>query len=235
MKIHYFNSNPKTLGFNHDFYKTLFGHTINEKNNDVLIKPIKFNKVSLSPSNILGLKKTYNIKEIHMYDRIRGIEQDVLITDHINRSGLFFLRGKTPHEGFQMFPDMSNVYEKKCKYVFLGGSSTETRWVDEKDRWVAQIDNYIKNVQKENQKNILLDELYLSINDDIIQFSGEGIISVNSAEFTLTNADGTNLDSMTTAGFSPTTLTLDTTSSSIVSTGNNTFTSEASNSLPIML
>ena len=64
MKIHYFNSNPKTLGFNNDFYKTLFGHTINEKNNDVFIKPIKFNKVSLSPSNILGLKKTYNIKEI---------------------------------------------------------------------------------------------------------------------------------------------------------------------------
>ena len=31
------------------------------------------------------------------------------------------------------------------------------------------IDNYIKNVKKENQKNILLDELYLSINDDIIQ------------------------------------------------------------------
>ena len=115
MKIHYFNSNPKTLGFNNDFYKTLFGHTINEKNNDVFIKPIKFNKVSLSPSNILGLKKTYNIKEIHMYDRIKGIEQDVLITDHVNRSGLFFLRGKTPHEGFPMFPDMSNVYEKKSK------------------------------------------------------------------------------------------------------------------------
>ena len=31
------------------------------------------------------------------------------------------------------------------------------------------IDNYIKNVQRENQKKILLDELYLSINDDIIQ------------------------------------------------------------------
>ena len=31
------------------------------------------------------------------------------------------------------------------------------------------IDNYIKNVQRENQKNILLDELHLSINDDIIQ------------------------------------------------------------------
>ena len=31
------------------------------------------------------------------------------------------------------------------------------------------IDNYLKNVQRENQKNILLDELLLSINDDIIQ------------------------------------------------------------------
>ena len=51
-----------------------------------------------------------------MYDRIRGIEQDVLITDHVNRSGLFFLRGKTPHEGFPMFPDMSNVYEKNNNF-----------------------------------------------------------------------------------------------------------------------
>ena len=31
------------------------------------------------------------------------------------------------------------------------------------------IDNYIKNVQKENEKNTLLDELYLSINEDLKQ------------------------------------------------------------------
>ena len=31
------------------------------------------------------------------------------------------------------------------------------------------IDNYIKNVHRESQKNILLDELHLAINDDIIQ------------------------------------------------------------------
>ncbi len=64
-------------------------------------------------------------------------------------------------------------------------------------------------------------------NDDIIGFSGEGIISVDSSEFALTNSDGTHLDSMTTAGFSPTALTLDTTSGSIVSTGNDTITSTA--------
>ncbi|MDB2350993.1 hypothetical protein N9W06_01765 [Candidatus Marinimicrobia bacterium] len=115
MKFYYFNSNPKTFGFNNVFHKTLFGHTINEKKNNIFIKPTRFNKFSLSPSNILGLKKAYNIKEIHMYDRIRGIEHNVLITDHINRSGLFFLRGRTPHEDFPMFPDMSKVYEKKSK------------------------------------------------------------------------------------------------------------------------
>ncbi len=64
-------------------------------------------------------------------------------------------------------------------------------------------------------------------NDDIIGFSGEGIISVDSAEFALTDSDGTHRDSMTTAGFSPTSITLDTTSASVVSTSNNTFTSTA--------
>ena len=64
-------------------------------------------------------------------------------------------------------------------------------------------------------------------NDDIIAFSGEGIISVDSAEFALTDSDGTHRDSMTTVGFSPTAITLDTTSANVVSTGNNTFTKTA--------
>ena len=64
-------------------------------------------------------------------------------------------------------------------------------------------------------------------NDDIIGFSGEGIISVDSSEFALTNSDGTHLDSMTTAGFSPTSVTLDTTSGSVVSTANDTITKSA--------
>lgn len=34
-------------------------------------------------------------------------------------------------------------YAKNCKYVFIGGSSTEARWVDEKLRWVALVDKII--------------------------------------------------------------------------------------------
>lgn len=39
-------------------------------------------------------------------------------------------------------------YKKDCKIVFLGGSSTETRWVDESKRWVALLDQKIQNFNK---------------------------------------------------------------------------------------
>ena len=52
-----------------------------------------------------------------MFDRVVGIKKNILITDHINRSGTSFIRGKTPHKKLPMFPDMSNVYiqDKKNK------------------------------------------------------------------------------------------------------------------------
>ena len=33
-----------------------------------------------------------------------------------------------------------SFYDAKCKFLFIGGSSTETRWVKEDERWVALID-----------------------------------------------------------------------------------------------
>lgn len=115
IKVYYFNNDPSIFGFKNIFHKTLFGHSVHEEENKVFIKPIKYSSNSLSPLNILSLKKTFNIKDIYMYDRVRGVEEDILITDHINRSGLFFLRGKTPHKHLTMFPDMSGVYIKKSK------------------------------------------------------------------------------------------------------------------------
>ena len=50
-----------------------------------------------------------------MFDRVVGIKKNILITDHINRSGTSFLRGKTPHKKLPMFPDMSSVYIKNTK------------------------------------------------------------------------------------------------------------------------
>lgn len=36
------------------------------------------------------------------------------------------------------------AYDRDCKYVFIGGSSTETRWVDETRRWVSLVGKKIQ-------------------------------------------------------------------------------------------
>ena len=66
---------------------------------------------------MLLLKERYNIEVIRMFDRVIGTEKNVVITDHINRSGLSFLAGNTPYQNFPMFPNMSNIYIKKEKDV----------------------------------------------------------------------------------------------------------------------
>jgi hypothetical protein len=47
-----------------------------------------------------------------MYDRTIGIKEKSTIIDHVNRSGVFYLKGNTPHKQRPMFPDMSYIYEK---------------------------------------------------------------------------------------------------------------------------
>ena len=81
----------------------------------VFITPAQFTKEHISPEHILGLKEKYKIENIIMFDRVVGIKKNILITDHINRSGTSFIRGKTPHKKLPMFPDMSNVYTQDKK------------------------------------------------------------------------------------------------------------------------
>ncbi len=82
------------------------------KNNDVFIVPSQFNETSISPTEFLKLKNKYQIKTVNMYDRTFGIKEKSIIVDHVNRSGVFHLKGNTPHEQRPMFPDMSYIYEK---------------------------------------------------------------------------------------------------------------------------
>ena len=35
----------------------------------------------------------------------------MVVSDHVNRSGFYPLRGKTPYKALTMFPDMSKIYE----------------------------------------------------------------------------------------------------------------------------
>jgi len=110
MKVYYFNSNPKFFGINAALNKKLFGHQIYEEQKMLFLTPDQFDKKNLSPKNTLKFKEKYNLKNIVMFDRVTGTDKNILISDHVNRSGTSFLVEKTPYQTFPMFPDMSEIY-----------------------------------------------------------------------------------------------------------------------------
>ena len=112
LNVHYYNNQLSKFNIDQKLDLKFFNHNIGIKDNDVFIVPNQFNETSISPTEFLGLKKKYQIKTVNMYDRTIGIKEKSTIIDHVNRSGVFYLKGNTPHKQRPMFPDMSYIYEK---------------------------------------------------------------------------------------------------------------------------
>ena len=110
MRLLYFNAPQKDFGIKTEFKEKMFGHRIKRGSKTIVINPTRFSKKNISLKNIDQLKKNLNIERIYIIDRISGLNKNILITDHINRSGVSFLRGKTPYKNLPMFPDMSKIY-----------------------------------------------------------------------------------------------------------------------------
>lgn len=91
------------------------GHSIFLLQEGIHISPDEFSPHSLNPNNILKLKEKLNIESIFILDRIKPQTEEVCIVDHVNRSGINFLKGKTPQKGLPTFPDMSHVYNQIAK------------------------------------------------------------------------------------------------------------------------
>ena len=108
--IFYFNAPPKEFGIKTHFKEKTFGHYIKRGSKRTDINPTCFNKKNISLKNLDQLKKKLNIERIYMFDRILGLNKNILIADHINRSGVSFLRGETPYNKRPMFPDLSKIY-----------------------------------------------------------------------------------------------------------------------------
>ena len=108
--IFYFNAPPKEFGIKTHFKEKTFGHYIKRGSKRTDINPTCFNKKNISLKNLDQLKKKLNIERIYMFDRISGLNKNILIADHINRSGISFLRGETPYKKNPMFPDLSKIY-----------------------------------------------------------------------------------------------------------------------------
>ena len=112
LNVHYYNNHLSKFNIDQKLDSKFFNHNVGIKNNNVFIVPNQFNETSISPTEFLGLKNKYQIKTINMYDRTFGIKEKSLIIDHVNRSGVFFLKGNTPLNQRPMFPDMSHIYKK---------------------------------------------------------------------------------------------------------------------------
>lgn len=90
---------------------TIDDHHIFKDNGFLYLWPEEFSSETISPKSLCHLKDKYFISEITIFDRIKGVYNNVSIKDHINRSGLNFLSGKTPFKKFPMFPDVSKIYQ----------------------------------------------------------------------------------------------------------------------------
>ena len=112
LNVHYYNNHLSKFNIDQKLDSKFFNHNVGIKNNNVFIIPNQFNETSISPTEFLGLKNKYQIKTVNMYDRTFGIKEKSLIIDHVNRSGVFFLKGNTPLNQRPMFPDMSHIYKK---------------------------------------------------------------------------------------------------------------------------
>ena len=77
------------------------GHSIFLLQEGIHISPDEFSPHSLNPNNILKLKEKLNIESIFILDRIKPQTEEVCIVDHVNRSGINFLKGKPLKRGFQ--------------------------------------------------------------------------------------------------------------------------------------
>ena len=111
MKVYYFINRLQYFGFNEKLNQSFCDHSVSEKENQVLIRPKKYNTTSISVKNFFNIREKYDIELIYLYDRVIGADKKVIISDHINRSGFYPLCGNTPYKKQTMFPDMSKIYE----------------------------------------------------------------------------------------------------------------------------
>ena len=89
---------------------SILGHQIMEKDNALYVCPKEFSENNINPSNFNKLKTELDIDSIIILDRVKNIDGERCIMDHVNRSGYNFLTGKTPHKNRPTFPDISHIY-----------------------------------------------------------------------------------------------------------------------------
>ncbi len=87
------------------------GHKIVSYKGQTLVWPNQLDENSINPGELTALKTELKSERILIVDRLTGNTGLVFIQDHVNRSGISYLRGNTPHDKQPMFPDVSRIYQ----------------------------------------------------------------------------------------------------------------------------
>ena len=93
-----------------EIFKKLSDHVFGILNNKLIVWPKKLSSRNCNPKTIHALKISENNRDVVIIDRIKSKTPKVNICGHVNRSGENYLIGRTPHDKFPQFPDMTNIY-----------------------------------------------------------------------------------------------------------------------------
>ena len=92
---------------------SFYNHKGIKKENSIYLFPEKNSPKTINPENFFNIKKEIQLSDIMVIDRIYSKDDVVYVDDHINRTGLSYLRGKTPFKNLPTFPDISNIYNRE--------------------------------------------------------------------------------------------------------------------------
>ncbi|MBT4990608.1 MAG: hypothetical protein HOL27_00390 [Candidatus Marinimicrobia bacterium] len=106
----YLPTGPQKKHANFSNTKETQKHLIYQKNSNTYLYPKRFDQSHINPKTLQALKNLYSIDSILIEDQIKNASEPICITDHVNKSGINFLRGETPYKNYPTFPDQSQIY-----------------------------------------------------------------------------------------------------------------------------
>ena len=92
---------------------SFYNHKGIKKENSIYLFPEENSPKTINPENFFNIKKEVQLTDLVVIDRIYSKADLINVDDHINRTGLSYLKGKTPYKNLPTFPDISNIYNKK--------------------------------------------------------------------------------------------------------------------------
>lgn len=124
--------------------ENISGHGTTNDKNLTAFYPLENTEKIINPKNLYQLKNKFGLTSLIMVDHIEDKKGIVHVSDHINRTGKSFLRGKTPFKDFPTFPDISNIYIKKNGKTLMSVGEKNTLNINTQENvilssWIAPI------------------------------------------------------------------------------------------------